>query len=150
VRIPGQPFPTPADVVWLDVHNDVAVLRVTGVNLTPLRMAEPRSGASVAILGYPRDGGLTATPGRMGPTATVLTQDALGHGPVARTITAVAGRVEHGDSGGPAIDTSGRVQSTIFAARRGSASGYGVPASIVRSALARAGRHPVSTGACAP
>jgi uncharacterized membrane protein required for colicin V production len=150
VRIPGQPFPTPADVVWLDVHNDVAVLRVTGVSLTPLRMAEPRSGASVAILGYPRDGGLTATPGRIGPTATVLTQDALGHGPVARTITAVAGRVEHGDSGGPAIDTSGRVQSTIFAARRGSASGYGVPDSIVRSALARAGRRPVSTGACAP
>jgi hypothetical protein len=62
----------------------------------------------------------------------------------------VAGRVEHGDSGGPAVDANGRVQSTTFAARLGSASGYGVPASIVRSDLARAGRHPVSTGACAP
>jgi S1-C subfamily serine protease len=113
-------------------------------------MADPRPGASVAILGYPLDGGLTATPGRIGRTATVLTQDALGHGPVARTITAVAGNVEHGDSGGPAVDTNGHVQSTIFAARLGTASGYGVPPSIVRSALARAGRHPVSTGACAP
>jgi hypothetical protein len=80
----------------------------------------------------------------------VLTQDALGHGPVSRTITAVAGRVEHGNSGGPAVDEAGRVQSTMFAARLGSESGYGVPASIVRGDLARAGTHAVSTGACAP
>jgi hypothetical protein len=80
----------------------------------------------------------------------VLTQDALGRGPVARTITALAGQVEHGDSGAPAVDTAGRVQSMIFAARRGSASGYGVPTSILRSDLVHAGRHAVSTGSCAP
>ena len=151
VRIPGDELPSRAvEVVAFDVHNDIAVLRVAGISRTPLRMAEPRSGTSVAILGYPLDGGLTARAGRIGPTATVLTQDALGHGPVARSITAVAGHVEHGDSGGPAVDASGRVQSTMFAARLGSTSGYGVPASVVRSNLARAGTHPVSTGACAP
>ena len=150
VRIPGRPFPVPADVVLLDVHNDVAVLRVTGVDLKPLQLADPDSGAAVAILGYPLDGGLTATPGRIGRTATVLTQDALGHGPVTRSITAVAGRVEHGDSGGPAVDKAGRVESSIFAARLGSASGYGVPPSIVRSDLERVAPHRVSTGSCAP
>ena len=96
------------------------------------------------------DGGLSAIPARIGRTATVLTQDALGRGPVARTITAVAGRVEHGDSGGPAVDAAGRVESMIFAARLGSESGYGVPPSIIRSDLARAGAHAVSSGACAP
>jgi uncharacterized membrane protein required for colicin V production len=150
VRIQGRALPAVADVVVFDAHNDVAVLRVSSLGLAPLHFAEPRSGASVAILGYPLDGGLSATPGRIGRTATVLTQDALGHGPVARTITAVAGRVEHGDSGGPAVDTAGRVQSMIFAARLGSASGYGVPPSIIRSDLARAGANPVSTGSCAP
>jgi uncharacterized membrane protein required for colicin V production len=150
VHIPGQLIPRAADVVVLDVHNDLAVLRVSGVGLEPLRLADPRDGAAVAILGYPLDGGLTATPGRIGRTATVLTQDALGHGPVARTITAVAGRVEHGDSGGPAVDTAGRVESMVFAARVGSSSGYGVPPPIIRSDLARAGTHRVSTGACAP
>jgi uncharacterized membrane protein required for colicin V production len=150
VRIPGRPFPAPADVVELDVHNDVAVLRVQGVSVKPLPLAAPEPGASVAILGYPLDGAFTATPGRIGRTATVLTQDALGHGPVARTITALAGRVEHGDSGGPGVDRDGRVESSIFAARRGSASGYGVPPSIISSDLARAATHPVSTGACAP
>ena len=150
VRIPGQPVPRVADVVLLDVHNDVAVLRVSGVAVQPLPLVDPQPGAAVAVLGYPLDGGLTATPGRIGRTATVLTQDALGHGPVARTITAVAGQVEHGDSGGPAVDESGRVQSMIFAARLGSDSGYGVPPSIIRSDLARAGTSPVDTGACAP
>jgi uncharacterized membrane protein required for colicin V production len=150
VRIPGRSLPAPADVVLLDVHNDLAVLRVAGVTAKPLRLADPRSGAAVAILGYPLDGGLRATPGRIGATATVLTQDALGHGPVARSITAVSGQVEHGDSGGPAVDRAGRVESSIFAARLGSASGYGVPPSIIRSDLARAGTQRVSTGSCAP
>jgi hypothetical protein len=150
VTIPREPFPQPADVVLLDIHNDVAVLRVHGANETPLRLADPRDGAAVAIVGYPLNGVLTATPGRIGRTATVLTQDALGHTPVARTITAVAGRVEHGDSGGPAVDAAGAVESMIFAARKDAASGYGVPPSIVRADLARAGTHPVSTGACAP
>jgi S1-C subfamily serine protease len=149
VRVPGDPVSHLALVVLLDVHNDVAVLRVPGVDVNPLQLADPRDGAAVAILGYPLDEGLLATPGRIGRTATVLTQDALGHGPVARTITAVAGQVEHGNSGGPAVDAAGRVQSTIFAARLGSGSGYGVPPSIVRDDLARAATHRVSTGACA-
>jgi uncharacterized membrane protein required for colicin V production len=151
VRVPGQIIPHLADVVVLDVHNDVAVLRVSGADVAPLRFADPQPGAVAAILGYPLDGGLTATPARIGRTATVLTQDALGHGPVARTITAVAGRVEHGDSGGPAVDANGRVESMIFAARLGSASGYGVPPSIIRSDLAHAGAHAVSdNSSCAP
>jgi S1-C subfamily serine protease len=149
VRVPGRALPFPADVVALDVHNDVAVLRVSGLDLSPLPLADPRSGAAVAILGYPLDGGLMATPGRIGRTATVLTQDALGHGPVTRTITAVAGQVEPGDSGGPAVDSAGRVESMIFAKRKGSASGYGVPPPIIRGDLARVGTNPVSTGECA-
>jgi len=150
VQIEGDPLSHPADVVLLDVRNDVAVLRVPGADQTPLQLADPRDGEAVAILGYPLNGGLTATPGRIGHTATVLTQDALGRGPVGRTITALAGQVEHGDSGGPAVDATGAVESTIFAARRGSSNGYGVPTSIVRDDLARAGTQPVSTGSCAP
>jgi S1-C subfamily serine protease len=150
VRIPGRLIPPPATVVVLDIHNDVAVLRVSGVDLKPLPFADPQSGASVAILGYPLDGGLTATPGRIGKTATVLTQDALQHGPVTRSITAIAGHIQHGDSGGPAVDTSGRVESMIFAARRGAPSGYGVPPSIIRDDLAQAGTRAATNDACAP
>jgi S1-C subfamily serine protease len=87
-------------------------------------------------------------PGRVGRTATVSTDDALGRGPVNRSITAVAGRVEHGNSGGPVIDETGAVEGEIFAARVGSTSGYAVPSWIVRADLAKAGTRPVPTDGC--
>jgi S1-C subfamily serine protease len=68
---------------------------------------------------------------------------------VERTITSLAGVVRHGNSGGPAIDSDGRVQATVFASRVGKTGGYGIPASVVRETLAGA-KDPVSTGACAP
>ncbi|HVS86536.1 MAG TPA: CvpA family protein [Gaiellaceae bacterium] len=150
VEIPGRVGRFSAQVVAFDVHDDVAVLRVAGVDETPLRIADPQDGAAVAIVGYPENGDLQAIPGRIGRTSTVVTEDALGHGPVARKITAVAGKVRHGNSGGPAIDDSGAVESTIFAARIGAPSGYGVPSDIVRKVLDQAGAAAVSTGSCAP
>ena len=138
----------PAQAVDFDPHDDVAVLRVSGLSRPPLRLVAPRAGTAVAILGYPGDGPFTATPGRVGATAVVLTQDAYGHGPVAREITSVRGTVRHGDSGGPAVDASGAVQTTVFAARVGGNGGFGVPAATVRRAL-RNVTGPVSTGPCA-
>jgi S1-C subfamily serine protease len=139
-----------ADVVSFDPRNDVAVLRLKGgPAIPPLQIRDPDPGTAVAILGYPQNGPLRATPGRIGRTAVLLTQDAYGRGPVPRTITAVAGRVRHGNSGGPAVDAGGAVRSTIFAARIGAPSGYGVPRSIVMHALDKVRQVPVSTGDCA-
>jgi S1-C subfamily serine protease len=139
----------PADVVAFDRRNDVAVLRVADLRLTPLRLVDPKLGSPVAVLGFPENGPFTATPARIGRTSTVLAEDAYGTGPVTRAITSLRGRVRHGDSGAPAVDARGAVQTTIFAARLGSAGGYGVPADIVRRNLDAAG-NPVSTGDCAP
>lgn len=136
-----------AEPVAFDPRNDVAVLRVPGLTARPLRFVDPRSGTSVAIVGYPENGPLDAVPGRIGSTVTVLSQDAYGRGPVTRTVTSMSGNVRHGDSGGPAVDASGAVQTTVFAARANGSGGYGVPASLVRRALARA-HGPVSTGGC--
>src|SRR5207302_9884263 len=133
VQIPNDHGVRHATVVLFDSRNDVAVLRVHGAPaVTPLRLVDPRPGAAVAIVGYPENGPLTVIPGRVGRTAVFITRDAYGRGLVPRTITAVAGRVRHGNSGGPAIDASGAVETTIFAARIGAPSGYGVPASLVR------------------
>jgi S1-C subfamily serine protease len=137
-----------ADAVAFDATNDVAVLRVRGLRARPLRLVEPDSGDAVAILGYPESGPFTATPGRIGPTATVVTEDALGRRRVARRVTSFRGRVRKGNSGGPAVNARGEVETTVFAARTGSDGGYGVPSELVRKALGRA-REPVSTGPCA-
>ncbi len=136
-----------ARVVHFDPRNDVAVLRVAGLDARPLTLIEPVEGTAVAILGYPENGPFTATPGRIGQTGTVLAEDAYGRGPVERRITTLRGAVKQGNSGGPAVDRLGRVQATIFAARIGSPSGYGVPTAIVRAALGTADRE-VSSGPC--
>jgi uncharacterized membrane protein required for colicin V production len=137
-----------ARVIVFDARNDVAVLRVAGLGARPLPLVDPVEGQAVAILGYPESGPFTATPGRIGQTGPVITDDAVGRGPVRRLVTTLRGVVRHGDSGGPAVDGRGRVQATIFAARVGSAAGYAVPTSIVRDALADAGPREVGTGPC--
>jgi S1-C subfamily serine protease len=137
-----------AHPVYFDRRNDVAVLRVPGLDAAPLDLGAAEAGAAVAILGFPESGPFVASPGRIGRTATVLARDAYGRGPVARTITSVRGKVRHGNSGGPVVDGRGRVQSTIFAARPGGNVGYGVPPSVVKRALAGV-RGRVSSGDCA-
>jgi len=148
VEPPGSGERFRARAIAFDPRNDIALLSVPGLRARPLALAEPRDGAPVAIVGYPENGPLSASAARIGRTATVLTDNAYGRGPVARAITALSGRVRHGNSGGPAIDGAGAVETTVFAARIGGAAGYGVPAAVVRRALAGA-RSRVSTGHCA-
>ena len=141
-----------ADAVWFDPRNDLAVLRASGLAGVPaLRLNDAAgAGAPAAILGFPENGPYDVQPGRLGQTSTVVTQDAFGRGPVRRTITSLRGLVRSGNSGGPAVDAEGRVLTTIFAATvaDGGENGFGVPDSVVRAALGRAGG-PVDTGPCA-
>ena len=138
-----------AQAVAFDVRNDIAVLRVSGnLNSPLLEQAEPRSGDSVAILGYPENGPLAARPGRVGRTAIVLSEDAYGRGPVPRRITSFRGDVRRGNSGGPLVDPAGRVVGTVFASRIEGGAGYAVPPDVVSDAIARARGGPVSTGDC--
>jgi len=141
--------PRGARAVHYDPRNDLAILRVEGLGSAALPLAEPRSGAAGAILGYPENGPFRAEAARLGPTEEVLSQDSYGRGPLRREMTAVRGRVRGGNSGGPVVDTRGRVMTTIFAAstdrrRRG----FGVPNAVLRSALAGRQR-PTGTGPCA-
>jgi S1-C subfamily serine protease len=139
----------PAQAVAFDPRNDIAVLRIDDLGLRPLTLARAKSGTPVAVLGFPENGPFAATPARIGRTSVVLAEDAYGRGPVTRAITSLGGRVRHGDSGAPAVDARGAVESTVFAARLRSIGGYGVPDTVVRTALNSA-HDPVSTGDCAP
>jgi S1-C subfamily serine protease len=141
-----------AQAVWFDPRNDIALLRVPGLSDVPALGLDrnARQGTSAAILGFPQNGPYHVAAGRLGTTSTVLTQDAYGRGPVRRSINSLRGRVISGNSGGPMVDGRGRVVTTIFAATVSDdgRSGFGVPDSIVRTALADA-RGPVGTGPCA-
>jgi Trypsin-like peptidase domain/Colicin V production protein len=152
VQLGGEGEHIDAQAIWFDARNDLAILRAPGLgDVRPLRLnPNGREGDSAAILGFPENGPYDVRPGRLGHTSTVVTQDAYGRGPVERSITSLRGLVRSGNSGGPMVDASGRVVTTIFAASvsDGGRAGFGVPDEIVRDALQRAGR-PVDTGPCA-
>ena len=151
VELRGEGDGEDAQAIWFDPRNDLAILRVPGLDgARPLRMNEnAERGTAGAILGFPQNGPYDVRPARLGQTTTVVTQDAYGQGPVERKITSVRGRVRSGNSGGPVVDAAGRVLATIFAASVSDSggSGFGVPDSIVREALSRADS-PVDTGPC--
>jgi S1-C subfamily serine protease len=150
-QLRGQGPRYDSDPVWFDSKNDVAILRVPALSNVPaLRLhVSAKPGTSAAILGFPENGPFDVEPGRLGETSTTLTQDAYGNGPVRRLITSLRGLVRSGNSGGPMVDASGRVVTTIFAASvsDNGRTGFGVPDSVVRDALSRV-RGTVDTGPC--
>jgi S1-C subfamily serine protease len=151
IQLRGEGPVLDAVAVAFDATDDVAVLRVDGLDAPALHMGSAeRPGADGAILGFPLDGPYDVRAARIGSTRLVTSQDAYGQGPVQRRMTAVRGLVRPGNSGGPLVNGAGHVVGTIFAARTGSGppSGYAVPDREVRDALDGASR-PVSTGSCA-
>jgi hypothetical protein len=151
VQLAGEGPRHDADAIWFDSRNDLAILRSSGLGGNrPLRMREDAAvGTSGAVVGYPGNGPLTIRPARLGATTTVISEDSYGRGPVRRRVTALRGAVKSGNSGGPLLDGRGRVLTTVFASTTGDGprGGYGVPDSVVREALARAGDR-VDTGPC--
>lgn len=149
----GVGISRPAVVVGFDVHDDIAVLKVPGLTLPALRLADPaRVGTAAAILGYPLDGAYVAEPGRLGRTAMIQTQNAYGQGRVLRSLTALRGQVRPGNSGGPLVDGRGQVLATVFAAvtQAEHPGGFAIPNAVVarRLARARAASVPAGTGHC--
>ncbi len=137
-----------ATPVLYDPANDLAVLRIEA-SIPALRIArDPQRGEAGAVLGYPENGPFAASAARMGEITNVVSEDAYGNGPIERSIAFLRGSVRSGNSGGPLVDSGGRVMATVFAATTsGPPGGFAVPNEIVRAALAHAGG-PVGTGTC--
>jgi len=157
VQVEGRSPSLPAQPIAFDPTDDIAVLRVPGLGLPALSLAQsPPAGRAGAILGYPEDGPFDVQPGRIGRTQTVLTEDAYGRGPVSRLLTPLRGLVRPGNSGGPLVDADGRALTTVFAGTvtSGPHGGYGVANATVGAVLAEANARAnageqVSTEACA-
>jgi S1-C subfamily serine protease len=149
VNLSGESERHDATPVHYDSSNDLALLRVSGLNGRQLPLApEARSGTSGAVLGYPENGPFTISPARVGATETVISEDSYGRGPIQRRLTAMRGEVRSGNSGGPVVDGAGRVLTTVFASTTGGKpGGYGIPNEIVADALDEADGE-VTTGPC--
>jgi S1-C subfamily serine protease len=138
----------PARVVYRDVANDVALLRVNGLHAPSLAT---RGGGDfpkpVVLLGYPRDGALTATAGTAGEPRTVLAPDAYRNSVRPRRVVPLRGSVAPGESGGPVVDRRGAVVAMIFGGTRRGEGGFAVPIDIVLRGVSTPLR-PTSSGPC--
>jgi S1-C subfamily serine protease len=141
-----------AEAVLFDEKNDIAVLRVRKLGLSPLPLASPRPGEPAAVIGFPQNGPLDVRPARTGDTGYVKSGDAYNEALVRRIVTSFRVFVRPGNSGGPAVNAEGEVVSTIFASRADASNvGYGIPSQVVQRHLSVAAerKEPVSTGGCA-
>jgi S1-C subfamily serine protease len=137
-----------AQPVYVDSQNDVALLRVPSLALDPL--AADRDGEfprKVVILGYPRDGPLTGTAATAGSPRTVIAPDAYDRRVSARMIVPLRGKVQPGESGGPVVESRGRVIAMVFAGAKRGPSGFAIPVELVLRGVSTSLR-PVSSGPC--
>jgi S1-C subfamily serine protease len=138
-----------ATPVRYDPDNDLALLQIDPVLPSLETSLDPQPGTGGAVLGYPENGPFAIAPARLGDTSTVISEDSYGDGPIQRQITFLRGSVRSGNSGGPLVDSRGRVMATVFAATTsGAPGGFAIPNEVVSSALAEPIEAEVDTGPC--
>lgn len=141
-----------ARVVVFDPRRDLAIVSVPGLLAPPLQLGgEMQRGDSAAVPGYPLDGPYRAVSARIRAQLDARGLDIYSREHVVRQIYSLATTVQPGNSGGPLLDTNGRVVGVIFAkSLEDAATGYALTLAEARPVLdeaASAGRA-VSTGAC--
>jgi S1-C subfamily serine protease len=142
----------PARVVYYNPQLDVAVLAVPTGTVRPLRFASAAAGDGVAILGFPQNGPYDVQAGRVRADQRLRSPDIYGHGTVIRDVLSLRGLIRPGNSGGPVVDSAGRVVGVVFAASvTSSDTGYALSSEQVAQAAASGqnGSRPVSTQGCA-
>lgn len=141
-------------VVYLDADRDIAVLRVPTMPDRPLRIdrAQAPRGTDGAAIGYPGGGKRTISVARVRGRTNALGRDIYSRGRVQRTIYVLRAKVIQGNSGGPLVDTAGRLRGMIFAASAtDTEESYALAETEVLRAIGNAGTktRSVATGKCA-
>jgi S1-C subfamily serine protease len=143
----------PAAALLFDPATDVAVLRTAGLAGSPLELHPNTAGpgAGGAVLGYPGGGPFDVEPAVVLARFEAIGRDIYSRGLVARQVYQLESRIRPGNSGGPFVDTEGRVVGVVFSRsllRDDIGFALTAPEIAPRLERARAASRPVSTGAC--
>ena len=105
-----------ATVVLFDPLRDVAVLAVPGLDARRLPFGPPlATGASATVAGYPNNMPFDPLPARVRALRSAENYDIYSTQTVTREEYSLFTQVRPGNSGGPLLDTSGRVAGVVFA-----------------------------------
>jgi S1-C subfamily serine protease len=109
---------------------------------------DPKPGQKVTAVGYPLGGELTLSPGRV--IGYLDASKLPGEIAFSGQVMQVSSRIKHGNSGGPLLDSKGRVVGVIFAGEPGATDqdfmklAYAIPLSSVRTLLQAGGEERVT------
>ncbi len=142
-----------AVVVLFDPQTDLAVLWARGLEARPLPVLQTElpQGAKGAAIGFPGGGPQQILPAAVRAAMTAVGRDIYGTSPATRRVYILAAEIRPGDSGGPFLDSRGRVAGIVFAAATNDPqTGYALTSAEVAPDISRAigRREPVSTGDC--
>lgn len=140
-------------VVAFDPNRDLAVLRVRGLNAAPLPIVDAQIDETGGVFGYPGGGPESQAPGRVAERIVAQGTDIYRSAPTQRDVLVLAAKLFPGNSGGPFVDTSGRVAGVAFAVDPGASStAYALATDEVDAVLhpveASGGGQLVNTGNC--
>ena len=138
-----------AQLVHFDDNRDLALLRVPGLEQSPLPVGVGDVGEAAAVFGHP--GGQVAL--RVAPATISDRQIAVGRDlydaeRTRREIFFLAARLQQGDSGGALVDTDGAVVGVAFAIAPDRPSTAYALTEIELNAALRAARGPTDAGPC--
>jgi S1-C subfamily serine protease len=116
VTAPGT-GPRRGSVVYFDPNRDVALISVANLGVAPLPTTDQGGrGTPGAVIGYPGGGPEQVSAAVIDGAVTARGRDIYNENLVNRMIWVVEAEVQPGNSGGPLVDTNGRVLGMIFAA----------------------------------
>lgn len=120
------------DAASVGVLGDVAAIQVNGTLPVVAQLkGQAQPGASVTAVGYPLGGPLALSRG--------VVVDSVYEPAVRGRVLRITARVEPGNSGGPLLDSRGRVVGIVFAIETATRLGLAIPISTVSSLLQQAG-----------
>ena len=126
-------------VVWADGAEDLALIRVdTPLAALVMKVADGQSGPqSAVVVGRPR-GTARLLPAKVTNVITARGRDIYDEAKVQRRVLVLAADVAPGDSGGPVVDSRGRLIGVVFAAAVDTAgTGFALPSDAVRTAISQ-------------
>lgn len=150
VEVAGTPYN--ASVVAYDPNQDISILAVPDLPSVPLIFNDDdvKPGTDAIVMGYPGGGDFAATPARVRETIELNGPDIYHSTTVNRTVYTIRGTIKQGNSGGPMIDTDGKVLGVVFGAAVDDAdTGFVLTAEQVQPQRLKVGNTaPVPTGQC--
>ena len=128
-----------ATVALFDPRDDLAVLRVSGLNEPALRLRSIHAvpGTPARVVGFPLNGSRTLAPAQLRGSITGLGRDIYNQDLLTRTYLVVAAQISPGNSGSPVLVGSTVAGVIVSKSLSQPQIAYAIPAGVVASALAR-------------